>query len=86
MFAVTLAALLAGISPGRSQDSRSQQIPSNVAYKNTKLPADERVWDLLGRMTVEEKSPACWPEAKLDGDGCDSAIGDSGDQDVLTDR
>jgi beta-glucosidase len=55
MFAVTLAALLAGISPGRSQDSRSQQIPSNVAYKNTKLPADERVWDLLGRMTVEEK-------------------------------
>lgn len=55
IFVVAFAALLAGISPGRSQDSGSQQIPSNAAYKNTKLHADERVRDLLGRMTVEEK-------------------------------
>ena len=30
-------------------------VPADAAYKNAKLPAEERVKDLLSRMTLEEK-------------------------------
>ncbi len=33
----------------------SQEVPADAPYKNPNLPADQRVQDLLGRMTLEEK-------------------------------
>src|ERR1700678_3017261 len=36
--------------------SQSQDVPSTAPYKNPKLPVEQRVQDLLGRMTVEEKA------------------------------
>src|SRR6516164_4918482 len=33
----------------------AQAPPANAPYKNPSLPVDERVQDLLGRMTLEEK-------------------------------
>ena len=42
-------------------------IPANAPYKNSSLSADQRVADLLGRMTVEEKatmlSGSAWMES-----------------------
>jgi beta-glucosidase len=46
-----LTVLVAGVPTARSQD-----VPSNAPYKNAKLPVEQRVQDLLGRMTVEEKA------------------------------
>ncbi|HXM59700.1 MAG TPA: glycoside hydrolase family 3 C-terminal domain-containing protein [Terriglobales bacterium] len=47
--------------------AQSQDVPSNAAYKNPKLPVEQRVQDLLGRMTLEEKagmlSGANWMES-----------------------
>ena len=36
--------------------AHSQVVPSNAPYRNAKLPVEQRVQDLLGRMTVEEKA------------------------------
>ncbi len=62
ILAFVLAILFAGVALGRSQDA----VPSTAAYKNTKLPVDERVRDLLDRMTLDEKvsilSGATWME------------------------
>ena len=46
-----LTVLVAGVAAAHSQD-----VPSNAPYKNAKLPVEQRVRDLLGRMTVEEKA------------------------------
>jgi beta-glucosidase len=46
-----LTVLVAGVAIGHAQD-----VPSNAPYKNAKLPVEQRVQDLLGRMTVEEKA------------------------------
>jgi beta-glucosidase len=46
-----LTVLVAGAAAAHSQD-----VPSNAPYKNAKLPVEQRVQDLLGRMTVEEKA------------------------------
>jgi beta-glucosidase len=46
-----LTVLVAGVGIGYAQD-----VPSNAPYKNAKLPVEQRVQDLLGRMTVEEKA------------------------------
>jgi beta-glucosidase len=47
--------------------AQSQDVPFNAAYKNPKLPVEQRVQDLLGRMTLEEKagmlSGANWMES-----------------------
>src|SRR4029079_10900329 len=45
--------LVAEVSYTRSEVGHAQQIP---AYKNASLPIDERVKDLLSRMTIEEKA------------------------------
>jgi beta-glucosidase len=61
-WAFVLTVLVVGISTGYAQD-----VPSAALYKNTKLPVEERVHDLLSRMTVEEKagmlSGAGWMES-----------------------
>jgi beta-glucosidase len=61
IFALVLAVLTAGVVAAPCQD-----VPANAPYKNPKLPVDERVHDLLGRMTLEEKasmlSGANWME------------------------
>ena len=61
IFALVLAVLGAGVV-----DAPCQDVPSNAPYKNPKLPVEERVHDLLGRMTLEEKasmlSGANWME------------------------
>jgi beta-glucosidase len=57
-----VAVLFAGAIAAPSQD-----VPSNAPYKNAKLPVEDRVHDLLGRMTLEEKasmlSGANWMES-----------------------
>jgi beta-glucosidase len=51
---------------GTRLGTHSQKEPARALYKDTKQPVDERVQDLLGRMTVEEKvsllSGANWME------------------------
>jgi beta-glucosidase len=46
-----VAVLVAGVVAAPCQD-----VPSNAPYKNSKLLVEERVHDLLGRMTLEEKA------------------------------
>ena len=46
-----LTILVVGVATAHSQD-----IPSNAPYKNAKMPVEQRVQDLLGRMTLEEKA------------------------------
>jgi beta-glucosidase len=48
---IILTVLIAGVAIGHAQD-----VPSNAPYKNAKLPVEQRVQDLLGRMTIEEKA------------------------------
>src|SRR5713101_4943600 len=38
-----------------AQESSTQQSAAQPAYKNPKLPVDQRVSDLVSRMTLEEK-------------------------------
>ena len=39
-----------------AQNSTPAPVPSNAPYKNTSLPVEKRVSDLLSRMTLEEKA------------------------------
>jgi beta-glucosidase len=58
----SLAVLFAGVVAAQSQD-----VSPTAPYKNPRLPVEERVHDLLGRMTLEEKagmlSGANWMES-----------------------
>ena len=58
----SLAIFIAAFAAGQSTE-----VPSNAPYKNPKLPLEQRVQDLLGRMTIEEKasmlSGAGWMES-----------------------
>ncbi|HEY4900539.1 MAG TPA: glycoside hydrolase family 3 N-terminal domain-containing protein [Terriglobales bacterium] len=47
---IPLMAVVLAMFPGTAQSQ-----PSNAPYKNPARPIDERVKDLLGRMTLEEK-------------------------------
>jgi len=62
IWALVLTAVVAGILVGHSQD-----VPSAAPYKNTKLSVEQRIHDLLSRMTLEEKasmlSGAGWMES-----------------------
>ncbi|MGA8557447.1 MAG: glycoside hydrolase family 3 N-terminal domain-containing protein, partial [Candidatus Acidiferrales bacterium] len=62
ILAFILLILFAEVALARFQDA----VPSPAAYKSTKLPVDERVHDLLDRMTLDEKvsmlSGAVWME------------------------
>ncbi|MGA8490626.1 MAG: glycoside hydrolase family 3 C-terminal domain-containing protein [Terriglobales bacterium] len=59
---LVLTILVAGVAVVHSQD-----VPSDAPYKNPKLTVEQRVQDLLGRMTLEEKasmlSGANWMES-----------------------
>ena len=50
-----LAVLVPAGSIGRAQSAASSAVPTDAPYKNAKLPVDQRVADLLKRMTLEEK-------------------------------
>lgn len=60
--ALGLSVLIAGVAVGHAQD-----VPSTAPYRNPKLPVEQRVQDLLRRMTLEEKagllSGANWMES-----------------------
>jgi beta-glucosidase len=45
---VALLALCAGVA-------NAQRVPANAPYRNARLPVEQRVSDLLGRMTLDEK-------------------------------
>lgn len=49
-----LAALVAGATCSHAQSGSS--VPNDAPYKNASLPVDQRVADLLKRMTIEEKA------------------------------
>src|SRR6202012_3784790 len=50
---LSLIALCFAVIPGVAQ---APSVPANAPYKNPSLPVDQRVQDLLGRMTLEEKA------------------------------
>src|SRR5271163_1778633 len=65
--AVALAlVILVAVAVVAGPRPQSQEEPAGALYKDTKQPVEERVQDLLGRMTVEEKvsllSGANWME------------------------
>ena len=39
--------------------ARSQEAPATAPYKNPAVPLEQRVDDLIGRMTLDEKSRRC---------------------------
>jgi beta-glucosidase len=51
-----ITAFALSLSPTFSQSNSSAAPPSNTPYRNSALPVDERVKDLLSRMTLEEKA------------------------------
>src|SRR5208282_1568420 len=55
LFAI-LVVLVSGASIGRAQNGSSSASPADAPYKNARLPVDQRVADLLKRMTLEEKA------------------------------
>ncbi len=56
-FPVFVAALLCAILPASvSTQQPPASVPAGAPYKNAGLPVEDRVRDLLGRMTVEEKA------------------------------
>jgi beta-glucosidase len=65
MLALVLAVVFL-VSAGAMARPQTQAVPATALYKDTKLPVEERVHDLLGRMTTEEKvsllSGANWME------------------------
>ncbi len=55
LFAI-LVVPVSGASIGRAQNGSSSASPADAPYKNARLPVDQRVADLLKRMTLEEKA------------------------------
>ncbi len=78
LFAI-LFILLSDISSGRAQSAASIPVPTDAPYKNRGLPVEQRVADLLKRMTLEEKGDDAFGLG-VDGVGADRAAGDSGNQ------
>jgi beta-glucosidase len=50
------AAFALSLAPGFAQPNAAAAPPASAPYRNSALPVDERVKDLLGRMTLEEKA------------------------------
>jgi beta-glucosidase len=50
------AALLTLCVPAKLKSQAATAVPADAPYKNTSLPVEKRVADLLARMTVEEKA------------------------------
>ncbi|HEY0703404.1 MAG TPA: glycoside hydrolase family 3 C-terminal domain-containing protein [Candidatus Acidoferrales bacterium] len=65
-YGATAIALAVGMVIWGGAVARSQEVPARALYKDAKAPVEERVKDLLGRMTLEEKvsllSGANWME------------------------
>ena len=58
LFVVSLVALSTALSTPHAQSNPSpqqQQPPANAPYRDAKLPVEQRIADLLSRMTLEEK-------------------------------
>ncbi len=56
-FCTTLPAVLfLDSTEGAAQSAAASPVPADAPYKNASLPVDERVADLLSRMTLEEKA------------------------------
>lgn len=53
---VSCAVLFNANAPAQTSNAASAPVPANDPYKNPKLTADQRVADLLARMTLEEKA------------------------------
>jgi len=59
LFVVSRIALIPALSTGhanaQSSPPQQQQPPTNAPYRDAKLPIEQRIADLLSRMTLEEK-------------------------------
>jgi beta-glucosidase len=55
LFAI-LVVMVSRVSIGRAQNASSSAVPADAPYKDANLPVDQRVADLLKRMTMEEKA------------------------------
>ncbi|MEH6659521.1 glycoside hydrolase family 3 N-terminal domain-containing protein [Leeuwenhoekiella marinoflava] len=57
MYSIYLKKLIATVAVlvSVAQLCAQDKIPANADYKNSKIPVEQRVIDLIGRMTVEEK-------------------------------
>src|ERR1700675_2351722 len=53
---LSTAALLALCVPAKLKSQAASAVPADAPYKNVSLPAEKRVADLLGGMTLEEKA------------------------------
>jgi beta-glucosidase len=51
-----LAVLAPAVSIGRAQSAASSAVPTDAPYKDASAPVEQRVADLLKRMTLEEKA------------------------------
>jgi hypothetical protein len=54
--AVFLAMIALSLAAMSRRSAAQEPVPANAPYKNSSLPVDRRVADLLGRMTLEEKA------------------------------
>jgi beta-glucosidase len=68
--AVTLAATLVSSPPSTAESAPQKQLP----YRNASLPTDQRVADLLGRMSLEEKVGQMAQAERVDVDADPSLI------------
>ena len=75
-----LAVLLMAPSDSTAQGSAVPSAPANAPYRNSSLPVEERVADLLSRMTLEEKATMLSGSGWMESAPIETA-GDSGDQD-----
>ncbi len=55
-FLILALVFVVGFTPAKAQQAASQGADSGAAYKRSDLPTEQRVKDLLGRMTLEEKA------------------------------
>src|SRR6516165_6427635 len=51
-----LAVLAVASTSLKAQGASSSPVPADAPYKNASLPVEQRVKDLLGRMTLQEKA------------------------------
>jgi beta-glucosidase len=56
LFVLPISFAALGVTFLRAQAPERAEVPANAPYKNTALPVDQRVQDLLKRMTLEEKA------------------------------